>query len=214
MESSSAPLRVLRGSSFQYFLPFVTFVSFCSDSLLPATSVSAAEIDFEKQVAPVLTANCIKCHNGKKARAGLNLSTREKALKGSEAGEVLVPGKPEESLLVQRAADGSMPPEADGRRLSKEEVEMLTAWVKAGAKWPEGLVLSAAELQAESSQAAPLRIRRPRRLRIRRVHFHSRRNLAAAVEGGLRAARARTGGWGAGPAPIEQVGEGPVAAAA
>jgi hypothetical protein len=119
MESSSAPLRVLRGSSFQYFLPFVTFVSFCSDSLLPATSVSAAEIDFEKQVAPVLTANCIKCHNGKKARAGLNLSTREKALKGSEAGEVLVPGKPEESLLVQRAADGSMPPEADGQRLSR-----------------------------------------------------------------------------------------------
>jgi hypothetical protein len=203
MESSSAPLRVLRGLSFRYFLPFVTFVSFCSDFVLPASSVWAAEIDFEKQVAPILTANCLKCHNSTKARAGLNLSTREKALKGSEAGEVLVPGKPEESLLVQRAADGSMPPEADGRRLSQEEVDVLTAWVKAGAKWPEGLVLSAAELQAESSQAAPVRIKRPRRLRIRRVHFHSRRDLAAAVEGGLRAARARTGGRGAGPAPIE-----------
>ena len=214
VESSSAQLRVLRDLSFGYFLPFVTFVSFCSILLLLASSVSAAEIDFEEQVAPILTANCLKCHNSTKARAGLNLSTREKALKGSEAGEVLVPGKPEESLLVQRAVDGSMPPEADGRRLSQEEVDVLTAWVKAGAKWPEGLVLSAAELQAESSQAAPLRIRRPRRLRIRRVHFHSRRNLAAAVEGGLRAARARTGGWGAGPAPVEQVGEGPVAAAA
>ena len=214
IESSSAPLCVLRGLSFRYFFPFVTFVSFCSILLLLASSVSADEIDFEKQIAPILTTNCLKCHNSTKARAGLNLSTREKALKGSEAGEVLVPGKPEESLLVQRAADGSMPPETDGRRLSQEEVEVLTAWVKAGAKWPEGLVLPAAELQAESSQAAPLRIRRPRRLRIRRVHFHSRRNLAAAVEGGLRAARARTGGWGAGSAPIEQVGEGPVAAAA
>ena len=214
VESSSAQLRVLRDLSFGYFLPFVTFVSFCSILLLLASSVSAAEIDFEKQVAPILTANCLKCHNSTKARAGLNLSTREKALKGSKAGEVLVPGKPEESLLVQRAVDGSMPPEADGRRLSQEEVDVLTAWVKAGAKWPEALVLPAAELQAESSQAAPLRIRRPRRLRIRRVHFHSRRNLAAAVEGGLRAARARTGGWGAGPAPVEQVGEGPVAAAA
>src|SRR6185295_17955846 len=119
IESSSAPLRVLRDPSFQYL---VTFVSFCSILLLPASSVSAAEIDFEKQVAPILTANCLKCHNSAKARAGLNLSTREKALKGSDAGEVLVPGKPDESLLVQRAADGSMPPEADGRRLSKEEV--------------------------------------------------------------------------------------------
>ena len=212
IESSSAQFRVVRGP-ITHWLPFVIFVSFCSILLSLASSVSA-EVDFEKQVAPILTANCLKCHNGVKTRAGLNLSTREKALKGSEAGEVLVPGKPEESLLVQRAADGSMPPETDGRRLSQEEVEVLTAWVKAGAKWPEGLVLSAAELTAESSQAAPVRIRRPRRLRIRRVHFHSRRNLAAAVEGGLGAARARTGGWGAGSAPIEQVGEGPVAAAA
>lgn len=214
IESRSAPRRVLRGSSFHYFLPFVIFVSFCSILLLPASSVNAAKVDFEKQVAPILTTNCLKCHNGVKSRAGLNLSTREKALKGSDAGEVLVPGKPEESLLVQRAADGSMPPETDGRRLSKEEVDVLTAWVKAGAKWPEGLVLSAAELRSESSQAAPVGIRRPRRLRIRRVHFHARRNLAAAVESGLRAARARAGGWGAGPAPVEQVGEGPAAAAA
>jgi cytochrome c len=214
IESSSAPLCVLRGLSFRYFFPFVTFVSFCSDFVLPPSSVWAAEIDFEKQVAPILTANCLKCHNSTKTRAGLNLSTREKALKGSDAGEVLVPGKPEESLLLQRAADGSMPPEADGRRLSKEEVDVLTAWVKAGAKWPVELVLSAAELHAESSQGAPVRSRRSRRLRIRRVYFHSRRDLAAAVEGSLRAACARAGGRGAGPAPVEQAGEGPAAAAA
>jgi hypothetical protein len=213
MESRYAPLRLPRGPSFPYLLPFVIFVSFCSIPLLRAISVSAAEVDFEKQVAPILTANCLKCHNGVKTRAGLNLATREKALKGSDAGEVLVPGKPEESLLIQRAADGSMPPEADGSRLSKEEVYLLTAWVKAGAKWPEGLVLSGTELQPESSRAAPVRFRRPRHLRIRRIYFHPWRNLSAAVESGLWAARARAGGGGAGPAPIEQVTEGSAAAA-
>jgi len=218
MESSSAPVRVLRGPSFQYLFPFVTFVSFCSDSVLPASSVWSAEIDFEKHVAPILTANCLKCHNSTKTRAGLNLSTRAKALKGSDAGEVLVPGKPEESLLVQRAADGSMPPEADGRRLSQEEVDVLTAWVKAGAKWPEGRVLSAATaLAAAEDSVSPRGLpRRARRSLIPRIrhHFHSRRNLAPAVERGLRAARTGAGGWGAGPAPVEQVGEGPAAAAA
>ena len=218
IESSPAPLRVLRGLSFRYFLPFVTFVSFCSDSLLSASSVSAAEIDFEKQVAPILAANCLKCHNSTKARAGLNLSSREKALKGSDAGEVLVPGKPEESLLVQRAADGSMPPETDGQRLSAEEVAVLAAWVKAGAKWPETSVLSAAATSAAAndpvSPGSPRR--RARRSLIPRIryHFHSRRNLATAVEGGLRAARTRAGGWGAGSAPVEPVGEGPATAAA
>ena len=98
---------------------------------------SDEEIDFDKQVAPILTANCLKCHNSTKARAGLNLSSRQNALKGSDAGEVLIPGKPEESLLIKRAMDGSMPPETDGRRLTPEEVKVLIAWVKAGAKWPE-----------------------------------------------------------------------------
>jgi hypothetical protein len=117
----SALLRILCGPSFLHHVFFVTFVTFCSITLLRFPRVYAAEVDFEKQVAPILTANCLKCHNSTKARAGLNLSSREKALKGSDAGEVLVPGKPEESLLVQRAADGSMPPEADGRSLTTVE---------------------------------------------------------------------------------------------
>ena len=66
-----------------------------------------------------------------------NLSTRDAAVKGSDAGEVLVPGKPEESLLIQRAADGSMPPEKDGRRLTKEEIDVLLRWIADGAKWEE-----------------------------------------------------------------------------
>lgn len=120
-------------------LTFVTFVSFCSNSF--CALALAGDIDFEKQVAPILTAHCLRCHNREKSRAGLDLSTRAGALKGSDGGAVLIPGRPEESRLVQRAGDGSMPPETDGRRLTAQEVGALSAWVKGGAAWPEGVTL-------------------------------------------------------------------------
>jgi hypothetical protein len=177
-------LRVLRGS----FPAGLVSVLCCSFSTLYSVpDLSAAEIDFEKQVAPILVQNCVKCHNPAKARAGLNLSTRELALKGSDAGEVLIPGKPEESLLIKRAADGSMPPETDGRRLTVEEVAVLTAWVKGGAKWPEGLGLSPAlELGGTPTvlrgrdNAAEMLPRRPSLVGRILQHFRARRNLTAA----------------------------------
>jgi len=181
-DAASAPLHVLCGKSFVSFcLSFVPFVSFCSICLSPTAFARAAEIDFERQVGPILTQNCVKCHNRTKSRAGLNLSTREAALKGSDAGEVLVPGKPDQSLLIKRATDGSMPPETDGRRLAAEEVAVLAAWVEAGAKWPTGLTLAAAEAPAaEKKVVAPPPQRGGRRLRIRRIHLHARWNLSAA----------------------------------
>ena len=171
--SISALLRELRGPFPFLRLSFVTFVSFCSTSLISASASVAAEIDFERQVAPILVQNCLKCHNSAKARAGLDISSRESALKGSEAGEVLVPGRPKESLLIQRAADGSMPPETDGRRLTAEEVAVITAWVEAGAKWPEGRVLSVAPFNSVQRSA--------KRSLVGRIlqHFRTRRNLAA-----------------------------------
>ena len=187
----SASLRVLRGST-SAFLFSILCHSF--SSLHSPAQLSADEIDFEKQVAPILVQNCVKCHNPAKARAGLSLSTRELALKGSDGGEVLVPGKPDESLLIKRAADGSMPPETDGRRLTPEEVAVLTNWVRGGAKWPKSLSLSQAATTsgtAESPGATPTALRgranptenTPRRTSlIGRVlqHFRSRRHLSAA----------------------------------
>jgi hypothetical protein len=197
-------------------LSFVTFVCFCSNAFLPAPSVLAAEIDFENHVAPILSAHCVRCHNREKSRAGLDLSTRAAALKGSDAGEVLVPGRPQGSLLVQRASDGSMPPETDGRRLTADEVAVLSAWVEAGAIWPAGRVLSAPPAIDESNSVRTGLLpsaRRPLVARIRH-YFHARRNLAAAEERGPRRA---IGAWidgSAGRAPVEPVGERPVASAA
>ena len=165
-------------------LSFVIFVSFCSISFLPTRCLCAADNDFEKQVAPILIQNCLQCHNSTKARAGLNLSTLRSALKGSDAGEVIIPRKPEESLLIKRAKDGSMPPETDGRRLTLEEVAVLAAWVKAGAKWPAGHVLSPAATSAAAGLAIPTggKSQNAKRSLVARVlqHFRARRNLSAA----------------------------------
>lgn len=99
------------------------------------------EVDFEKDVAPLLSRHCVACHNAKTSRSGLDLSSRQSALRGGDGGPVIQPAKPTESALVQRATDGSMPPENDGRRLTAQEVAILADWIKAGAPWPAGLVL-------------------------------------------------------------------------
>ena len=90
--------------------------------------------NYSRQVAPLLATHCTTCHQGKKAKAGLDLTTKANILQGSETGPVIIKGNPSESLLVKRVANGSMPPENDGRALTKDEVEVLAAWIRAGAK--------------------------------------------------------------------------------
>jgi hypothetical protein len=92
---------------------------------------------FETRVRPVLVANCFECHGPSKHKSDLRLDSREAILKGGETGPAIVPGKPQESLLVEAIRyDGSlqMPPRG---RLTKEEVAALSEWVKQGALWPQ-----------------------------------------------------------------------------
>jgi len=86
--------------------------------------------------------HCVTCHNSSDPKAGLNLSLSKTAFEGGDSGAVIVPGKPMESLLFERIADGSMPPEHDGRRLTADEVATVKAWIAQGAKWPEEKQLS------------------------------------------------------------------------
>src|SRR5262249_39600760 len=64
------------------------------------TSPSALEF-FESRVRPVLAENCYSCHGPKRQQAGLRLDSRPVLLKGSDNGPVLVPGQPDQSLLVR-----------------------------------------------------------------------------------------------------------------
>ncbi len=115
-----------------------------------APEFTADQVKFyTEQVAPVLKANCLKCHGNepKKLRGEFDLRTRAAVLKGGETGPAAVPGKPKDSLLVEainHSKDGyAMPPAG---KLKAEEIAVLTKWVEQGLPMPTDLIgVAAAE---------------------------------------------------------------------
>ncbi len=92
----------------------------------------------EHDVLPILLLRCTACHGRNKQEGGLDLRSRELILKGGKSGPVVVPGNPEESLLVKRVAAGEMPPhkrlvEAAVKPMEPEELEKVKAWIAQGA---------------------------------------------------------------------------------
>jgi hypothetical protein len=87
---------------------------------------------FERDVLPVLTARCLKCHAGEKPKARLDLSTRAGMLKGGESGPALVPGSAAKSLLFDMVQKGEMPPKGK-TPLTADEVARVRVWIDGGA---------------------------------------------------------------------------------
>ncbi|MDR3632516.1 MAG: PSD1 and planctomycete cytochrome C domain-containing protein [Isosphaeraceae bacterium] len=103
----------------------------------PSSSDTAAERFFRDQALPVLRQYCFECHSHatKKAKGGLVLDSRSGWEQGGESGPAIVPGKPEESLLIQavRYGDLEMPPKG---KLPAAAIATLERWVKDGAADP------------------------------------------------------------------------------
>src|SRR5262249_35790856 len=93
---------------------------------------------FEKEIRPVLATKCYACHTNSKL-GGLRLDSREALLEGGKSGPAMVPGKPDESLLIRAVthADPKLKMPMGGDRLADREIAGLSAWIKAGAPWPE-----------------------------------------------------------------------------
>jgi hypothetical protein len=92
---------------------------------------------FENKVRPVLFGRCFSCHGESVQQSGLRLDSLAATLKGGKRGPAIVPGKPEQSLLVQvigHTGDVKMPPNG---KLPPDESAALITWVKQGAVWPE-----------------------------------------------------------------------------
>ena len=93
---------------------------------------------FESKVRPVFARNCYACHTEMRA-GGLRLDSADAVQKGGKSGAPIVPGNPDESLLVQAIrqthARLKMPPSG---RLKDDEIDAIVAWVKSGAVWPKG----------------------------------------------------------------------------
>jgi mono/diheme cytochrome c family protein len=99
-------------------------------------------VTFATDIKPILDQSCIKCHGADKPKAKLRLDSLEGALKGSEHGKVIAPGKATESqLLVSIAHQGDpdlyMPPPNNKARippLTPSQVGLIRAWIDQGAK--------------------------------------------------------------------------------
>ena len=120
---------------------WLLMVLLAGSSQAAETAPSAAGLElFEKKVQPILAETCYKCHShdADKIKGGLLLDSHEAAMKGGDTGPALVPGQPDKSLLITAIRytdpDLQMPPK--GKKLSNEQISVLTEWVRLGAPRP------------------------------------------------------------------------------
>ncbi|HEU0120929.1 MAG TPA: PSD1 and planctomycete cytochrome C domain-containing protein [Bryobacteraceae bacterium] len=108
----------------------------CAAPLFAAPDTVAEQ--FERKVRPILANRCYGCHSSAPL-GGLAVNSRNALLKGGKNGPAVVPGKPEESLLIQAVthANEKMKMPMGAPRMPDSEIAVLTEWVKAGAYWPE-----------------------------------------------------------------------------
>jgi cytochrome c553 len=109
----------------------------------------------QHDILPILLLRCTACHGRQKQEAGLDLRTRVSMLKGGKSGPAIVPGKPEESLILKRIQAEEMPPrkrlvEAMVKPVEADELAKLARWIELGA--PE----SAEEPDVAGTTADPL----------------------------------------------------------
>jgi len=98
-------------------------------------------IDFDREIRPFLSDNCLSCHCQTTTKGGLNLETPELMMKGGDSGAAVEPKKAAESLLLQAAAhlddDLVMPPrdnKAKAKNLTPEQLGLLKLWIDQGAR--------------------------------------------------------------------------------
>lgn len=99
-------------------------------------------VSFIKDIAPILKENCFACHDAKKKKGKLDMTSYESLRKGGISEDPIVPGKEKESKLyeVLVATDKSrMPPKEAGEALAKEKIALIARWIKEGAKLDPGL---------------------------------------------------------------------------
>lgn len=130
--------------SFQRFLRMFVVASLLVGLPGLVAEEDARRVDYNRDVRPILAANCYACHgpDARRRKARLRLDQREGALKSLRGGRhAIVPGRAEKSTLVQRVAstdeDEVMPPPESDKKLSPAQIETLRLWIEEGAVWSE-----------------------------------------------------------------------------
>jgi hypothetical protein len=121
---------------------FGILIATAAVSVLSRNARGAESVDFDRDVRPILSDKCFKCHGPDEAarQAGLRLDVRDAALAAAESGEIaIVPKSPETSQLVTRILSTDpaemMPPPEANKPLTEAEKELLRKWVAEGAAY-------------------------------------------------------------------------------
>ena len=103
--------------------------------LLFTSGMIYGQVDYEPQIQTIIDANCTNsgCHiNGGAYQQGLDLSSYDNLMAGSNNGPVIVPNDHANSLLWQYVADATMPP-GNNPDLSADEIDLIAQWIDEGA---------------------------------------------------------------------------------
>lgn len=131
-----------RWSRLQHGLIATTVFAICSLSPVmgkpPESPADPAKVEFfEKKIRPLLIENCINCHSAENGgKGGLRVDDRNGLIEGGGRGASIVPGSPDESLLLKAArhqGDLEMPPK---KKLTDDQIADLEQWIRDGAAWP------------------------------------------------------------------------------
>jgi mono/diheme cytochrome c family protein len=97
-------------------------------------------VDYLRDIKTILAEKCFACHGALKQKGDLRLDTARAMRDGGDSGPALVPGKSDESLLIDRLIErkgvGRMPPPSDGEALKPQQIAKIRAWIDAGAIAP------------------------------------------------------------------------------
>jgi len=131
--------------------------------LLPLTlAAQKSQIDYSRDVHPILATRCFVCHSGDKRSGGLSLGTYEDLLQGGRSGAAIVPKDSKASLLMLRVTGENAPRmPIGGSPLAPQEIATLRNWIDDGARrapnaapakarWMPPLSLTAPEVPSAS----------------------------------------------------------------
>ncbi|HUG19142.1 MAG TPA: c-type cytochrome domain-containing protein, partial [Planctomycetaceae bacterium] len=120
---------------------------FCSllvlTSCVGSNVLSAGEIEFNRDIRPILSDKCFACHgpDHNKRQAELRLDKRDDAVRDRDGHFAIAPGKTDMSELIARITSEDeftvMPPPETGKPLTEKEIETLTKWIAEGAEYQE-----------------------------------------------------------------------------
>ena len=119
----------------------------------PIDVTEAAKVSYTRDIKPLLVDNCLECHSPKDHKGGLDASSVAGMLKGGKkAGASILPGKPDDSPLIQYVRGSKRPQMPKGNpALEPKELHLLREWIAAGARDDSSSVAAAPVAAANES---------------------------------------------------------------